>query len=110
MYMFRTSLKYDKQRTPSRNDISNNQSNCNNTKAFVNSKYLIDKYTVGYRSDMSCPIAGNPTYLSYRQIQPKIDNISIPYKSLKNQISGGSLPSDFLNNWYNSSYPSNPLQ
>lgn len=108
--MFRSSLKYDLPKTPSRNDISNNQSQCNNTKAFVNSKFLIDKYTVGFRSDMSCPIAGNPTYLSYQKIQPKIDNMSIPYRNLKKQISGGSLPSEYLNNWYNNSYPNNPLK
>jgi hypothetical protein len=107
--MYRSSLYVDKPQTPSRTDSSNNQSLCSKTKYPVNSKYYVDKYVVGYRSDMSCPIAGNPTYLSYQKVQPKINNLSIPFKTLKKEISGGSLPSDFLNNWYQTTYPKNPL-
>lgn len=107
--MFRSSLHLDNLKSPSRSNNNSTQSLCDKTNYPVNSKYYVDKYTVGYRSDMSCPIAGNPTYLSYTKIQPKLNNLSIPFSTLKKEISGGSLPSEFLNNWYNTKYPQNPL-
>jgi hypothetical protein len=42
-------------------------------------------------------------------LSDKIKNLSIPFKTLKKEISGGSLPSYFLNNWYQTTYPKNPL-